>query len=131
MVVLASVVLFVGCSSLTTVTISGPQPRIEAVSEVIASFCRSHGYRLSHSREPIRGYNRYSNDPRNHLVRAWELSPEYPTIYEFWRGDHYVVLIDTRNSLSKRYGEDLKQGLLKADPSLDVVVTDQNYVDFT
>ena len=124
-------VLWSGCSSFTTVTMAGPRRQIEAVSDVIAALCEAHGYTQSQSRQPIRGYNRYSNDPRNQLVRAWEKSSDYPTIYEFWREDRYVTLIYTRNALSRRYGEELRQKILAADSNLDVVVEDQSFVDFT
>jgi hypothetical protein len=128
---LAAVGFLAGCSSFTTVTLKGGRQQIEAVSDVIATVCRSQGYRLSHSREPIRGYNRYSNDPRNQVVRRWEKTDNYPTIYEFWREGRFVVLIDTRNSLSRRYGEELGKKLREVDPRLDVIVEDQNFIDFT
>ena len=128
---LLSACLWSGCSSFTTVTIAGPRPQIEAVSEVIVSVCKAHGYTQSLSRDPIRGYNRYSNDPRNRLVRGWEKSVDYPTIYEFWREDRFVILIYTRNALSRHYGEELKQKVLAADSNLEVLVEDQSFVDLT
>jgi hypothetical protein len=56
---------------------------------------------------------------------------DYPTVYEFWREDRFVVLIYTRNALSRQYGEELKQKLSAADSNLEVVVEDQSFVDFT
>ena len=108
-----------GCSMFTTVTIAARESQIEARQQVIAEFWLAQGYRLSVSHEPIRGYNRYSSDPKNRLVRAWEHSTNYPTIYEFWRGAEYVVLIDRGPRLSKPVGDELKKKLEAIDPSLE------------
>ena len=119
-----------GCRSFSTVTLAGPKAKIESAFDIIAQICRAHGYQVAASAVRIPGYNRYANDQRNLLVRAWE-KPDGTRIHEFWRDDRFVVLIYTRNSLSRRYAEELRAKLVAAEPALDVVIEEQGIVDFT